>query len=87
MHPFETALEELEKRVRRLESGDVPLEEALTLFEEGVALARGCHEQLDQATERVAALSRAKPSTRSLKTWMTQASATRVCRLREAQGI
>ena len=58
MHPFETALEELEKRVRRLESGDVPLEEALTLFEEGVALARGCHEQLDQATERVAALSR-----------------------------
>jgi exodeoxyribonuclease VII small subunit len=55
---FESSLEELEKRVRALEAGDVPLEDALRLFEEGVALARGCHEQLDAAEERVAALVR-----------------------------
>jgi len=53
---FENALEELEKRVRRLEAGDVPLDEALELFEEGVGLARTCHEQLDAAEQRVAML-------------------------------
>ena len=55
---FEEALGALEERVRKLESGDVPLEEALRLFEEGVALARTCHEQLEEAEQRVAALSR-----------------------------
>lgn len=54
---FEQALTELETRVKRLESPDVPLEEALSLFEEGVALARACHERLDAAEQRVAALS------------------------------
>ncbi len=55
---FEGSLEELERRVRRLESGEVPLEEALKLFEEGVALARTCHEQLEAAEERIVALTR-----------------------------
>ena len=56
--PFEAKLATLEATVRRLESGEVSLEEALALFEEGVALARGCHALLDAAEERVAALSR-----------------------------
>lgn len=55
---FEDALQELERRVRRLESGEVPLDEALRLFEEGVALARSCHEQLEAAEQRVASLVR-----------------------------
>ncbi|MCO4745317.1 MAG: exodeoxyribonuclease VII small subunit [Proteobacteria bacterium] len=55
---FEGSLAALEERVRKLESGDVPLEDALKLFEEGVELARSCHEQLEAAEERVAALSR-----------------------------
>lgn len=55
---FEQALAELEERVRKLESGDVSLEQSLTLFEEGVGLARACHEQLEAAERRVAALSR-----------------------------
>jgi exodeoxyribonuclease VII small subunit len=55
---FEEALTELEARVRRLESGEVGLEEALALFEEGVGLARTCHEQLQEAERRVASLSR-----------------------------
>lgn len=53
---FEQALTELEQRVRRLESGEVSLEEALRLFEEGVELARTCHEQLEAAEQRVSAL-------------------------------
>jgi exodeoxyribonuclease VII small subunit len=55
---FEGSLSELEKRVRRLESGDVPLEEALRIYEEGVALARTCHDALEAAEKRVAELSR-----------------------------
>jgi exodeoxyribonuclease VII small subunit len=55
---FESSLEQLEKRVRTLEGGDVSLEEALRLFEEGVDLARTCHEQLEAAEQRVAALTR-----------------------------
>jgi len=55
---FEEALAELEERVRTLEAGEISLEQALKLFEEGVNLARTCHEQLEAAQERVSALSR-----------------------------
>ena len=55
---FEQSLAELEQRVRTLEDGEIPLDQALKLFEEGVALARTCHEQLQAAEERVTALSR-----------------------------
>ena len=55
---FEDALAELEKRVRRLESPDVPLEEALRLFEEGTRLARQCHDHLEAAEKRVSELMR-----------------------------
>lgn len=49
---FETALGELEQIVNRLESGDLPLEEALSEFERGVQLARE-QSQLQQAEQRV----------------------------------
>jgi exodeoxyribonuclease VII small subunit len=55
---FEAALDELEKRVRRLEAGDVSLEDALALYEEGMGLAQQCHAQLEAAEARVAALTR-----------------------------
>jgi len=55
---FEEALEALEDRVRKLESGEVPLEQALQLFEQGVELARTCHELLEAAEQRVASLTR-----------------------------
>lgn len=50
---FEEALRELEEIVIRLEGGDLPLEEALQLFEEGVRLSRSCHTKLDEAQRRV----------------------------------
>lgn len=55
---FEEALAQLEERVRRLEAGDLPLEDALALYEQGVELARTCHEQLEDAEQRVASLQR-----------------------------
>jgi len=50
---FETALTELEQIVTRLESGDLPLEEALSEFERGVQLARQGQTKLQQAEQRV----------------------------------
>lgn len=50
---FESSLGELEKIVRRLEDGDLPLEESLKLFEDGVRLSRECRERLDQAERRI----------------------------------
>lgn len=55
---FESLLEQLEQRVVQLEKGELPLEQALKLFEEGIELTRSCHERLDQADERIAVLTR-----------------------------
>lgn len=51
--PFEAALVRLEQVVRQLESGEIPLEEALALFQEGVGLVRQCNGQLDTAEARI----------------------------------
>ncbi|OON37543.1 exodeoxyribonuclease VII small subunit [Izhakiella australiensis] len=50
---FENALQQLEQIVSRLESGELPLEEALNEFEHGVQLARAGQQQLQQAEQRV----------------------------------
>lgn len=50
---FEASLARLEEVVRRLESHDVPLEEAMRLFEEGVALAKICSQRLNDAERKV----------------------------------
>ncbi len=55
---FEEALTELEDRVRRLEVGELSLEDSLKLFEEGIALTRECHEKLDAADQRLVELTR-----------------------------
>ena len=50
---FERALAELESQVQRLEGGDLPLEDALKAFEEGVRLTRQCQQSLDAAEQKV----------------------------------
>ncbi len=55
---FESSLERLESIVDRLEGGDLPLETALAVFEEGVALTRRCAEQLGAAERRIELLVR-----------------------------
>ncbi|HZF39017.1 MAG TPA: exodeoxyribonuclease VII small subunit [Blastocatellia bacterium] len=55
---FESSLASLERIVANLESGDLPLERALELFEEGVALARRCQTQLGDAERKVEMLLR-----------------------------
>jgi exodeoxyribonuclease VII small subunit len=50
---FEEALTELEALVERLEHGDLPLDEALKVFERGVALTRHCQTALQAAQQKV----------------------------------
>ena len=51
--PFEAALEQLEKIVKELETGDLPLEKSLELFEKGMELSERCRQQLSAAETRV----------------------------------
>ena len=60
---FEEALGQLEAVVARLEAGDLPLEEALRSFEEGIRLARVCSGRLEDAERRVRLLTRAADGT------------------------
>lgn len=50
---FEQAMAELESVVERLEAGQAPLEESLSLYERGVQLVRLCNQRLDSAEQRV----------------------------------
>ncbi len=53
---FESSLAELEKIVEQLENGDLPLEESLKLFENGVKLSRECRQRLSDAERRIEVL-------------------------------
>jgi exodeoxyribonuclease VII small subunit len=57
---FEDALSKLEKIVSRLEDGEIPLEESLKLFEEGIRLSRLCNQKLEEAEKRVEILMKGK---------------------------
>jgi exodeoxyribonuclease VII small subunit len=50
---FEAALQQLEEIVQRLEKGELPLEESLKLYEEGIRLSRLCHAKLEEAEGRI----------------------------------
>ncbi len=51
--PFEKALAELEEIVKRLERGDVPLEDSIAIYERGEALKKHCEALLAKATARI----------------------------------
>ena len=50
---FEEALKNLEQSVERLESGDLPLEKALEVFETGIHMSRICSRKLEEAEKKV----------------------------------
>ena len=55
---FEVSLDELEKVVKELESGDLPLDRSLELFSRGMQLSESCRKQLEEAETRVEMLIR-----------------------------
>jgi exodeoxyribonuclease VII small subunit len=54
---FEAAIAELESVVKKLEEGDLALEQSLALYERGVQLSRFCHKRLEDAERRIEILS------------------------------
>jgi len=55
---FESGLEELELIVKEMESGELPLERALALYEKGMLLSESCRKQLEAAETRIEMLIR-----------------------------
>lgn len=55
---FETAMERLDQLAARMEGGELPLEELLAAYEEGLRLVRFCSERLDEAEKRLEAITR-----------------------------
>lgn len=53
MPKFEECLQRLEKIVDQLEKGEIPLEQALKLFEEGIQLSNSCRKELEEAEGKV----------------------------------
>ena len=50
---FEKAFQQLETIVQRLEKEELPLDESLKLFEEGVGLSRFCHQRLEEVEKKI----------------------------------
>ena len=50
---FEKSFQNLEKIVQRLESEELPLDESLQLFEEGIKLSRFCHQRLEEVEKKI----------------------------------
>ncbi len=57
-YTFEAGLDQLESIVKEMESGELPLERALELFERGMKLSEACRKQLEAAETRVEILTR-----------------------------
>ena len=50
---FEKAFQNLEKIVQRLEGEELPLDDSLQLFEEGIRLSRFCHQRLEEVEKKI----------------------------------
>jgi exodeoxyribonuclease VII small subunit len=51
--PFEEAMKQLEEVVQQLEAGEVPLEKAIALFQEGMELSRICSQKLTDVEQKI----------------------------------
>jgi len=69
---FEEALEKLELAVNTLEGGKLPLDEAISVYEEAVALIKICHTRLDGVKQRVRILTEAPDGTVTDSDFVTQ---------------
>jgi exodeoxyribonuclease VII small subunit len=72
MANFEDSLRKLETIVAQLEEGDLPLEESLKLFEEGVTLSAVCKQELDAAEGKVQLLVKQRDGSQKLEPFLTE---------------
>ncbi|MHC1626431.1 MAG: exodeoxyribonuclease VII small subunit [Methanoculleaceae archaeon] len=55
---YESMIEELKRIITRLEQGDAPLEECISLYERGIGIVKRCEQRLEEAELRITELSR-----------------------------
>jgi exodeoxyribonuclease VII small subunit len=68
---FEQAMKQLEQIVEALESGDLPLEKAISKFEEGIQLSKFCSNMLDETERKITILTQSEESDISEKPFET----------------
>ena len=66
---FEQAMKQLEQIVEALESGDLPLEKAISKFEEGIQLSKLCSNLLDETEKKITILTQGQKGEISKKTF------------------
>lgn len=71
MATFEESLKQLEKIVDQLERGDLPLEESIKIFEEGVRISSACKQELEAAEGKVQILMKQKDGSMKPETFPT----------------
>jgi exodeoxyribonuclease VII small subunit len=64
---FESSMKQLEAIVRELENGDLPLEEAVSKFEEGILVSRRCSQLLNETEKRITLLLQSEDGTTTEK--------------------
>ena len=64
---YEAALEDIERIVEQLESGELSLEDSLTVFEKGVGLTKYCYQKLDEVEKKIELLVKDKDGKLRLK--------------------
>ncbi|HEX8710308.1 MAG TPA: exodeoxyribonuclease VII small subunit [Terracidiphilus sp.] len=72
MPSFEESLKKLETIVGQLEKGDLPLEESLKLFEDGVSLSSACKQELDAAEGKVEMLIKQRDGSLKAEPFLTE---------------
>lgn len=69
---FEQAMARLEAIVGELEKGDLPLDESLKIFEEGIRLSKNCLKVLEEAERKVEVLVQDKNGKKQLRAFMSE---------------
>ena len=67
MSSFESSLKQLEQIVEKLEKGDLPLEDSIKLFEQGVSLSNACKTELEAAEGKVQVLMKQRDGSMKLE--------------------
>jgi len=67
MSSFESSLKELEQIVEKLEKGDLPLEDSIKLFEQGIRLSNDCKTELEAAEGKVQVLMKQRDGSMKLE--------------------
>jgi len=84
---FEEAIKKLEGIVEKLENGDLPLEDSLAKYEEGIRLSRICQKKLEVAKKKVEILIKGKDGKLSLESFEDEESTKKKSKKKDAESL